>query len=276
MKIKCFEEKTVYLTGGSSGIGLAIAKALAARGANIVMFARNRAGLETALKEVRTHQIRDLQRFGCQPLDVSEYQEVKRVMVAAVEANGVPDLLINCAGRSMPNYFDQIPFEQFDEIIKVNLYGTWNTCSVLAPFMKERGSGQIVNVSSVAGLIPIFGLSDYCASKSAVVAFSRVLKRELKPYGISVSVLVPTDTDTPGFQAENKTKPIETKVITSWTKVVSPDFIAQGLIKGLMKGKFVIIPTLLDQFFCFVYRLLPGIVDFTNDMDVKKAQKNKN
>ena len=273
--MKSFQKKTVYITGGSSGIGLAIAKALSAKGANIVLFARDRARLKTALNEVRTHQIRDLQRFGCLPLDVSDYQEVRRVMVASVNANGVPDLLINCAGRSTPNYFDQIPFEQFDEIVRVNLYGTWNTCSVLVPFMKERGSGQIVNVSSVAGLIPIFGLSDYSASKSAVVAFSRVLKRELKPYGIAVSVLVPTDTDTPGFQAENKTKPIETKVISSWSKVVSPDFIAQGLMKGLRKGKFVIIPTFLDRFFCFVYRLLPGLVDFTNDMDEKKAQKNK-
>jgi len=183
MKIKNFQGRTVYITGGSSGIGLAIARALSARGAHIVLLARDRDRLETALNEVRASRMDDSQRFTYEPLDVSEYPDVKRVLETTVKTNGVPDLLINCAGRSMPNYFENIAFEQFDEIIRVNLYGTWNTCSVLLPFMKKRGSGQIVNVSSAAGLIPMFGLTDYCASKAAVITLSRVLKSELKPHG---------------------------------------------------------------------------------------------
>jgi len=275
MKFKNFQGKTVYITGGSSGIGLAIAKALSAQGAHIVLFARDRDRLETALREVSGSKASDSQRFACRPLDVSEYSGVKRVMETAVETIGVPDLLINCAGRSLPNYFEDIPFEQFDEIMKVNLYGTWNTCSVLVPFMKKQGAGQIVNVSSAAGLIPMFGLTDYSASKAAVIALSRVLKSELKPHGIGVSVLLPTDTDTPGYHEENKTKPIETKVISGWSKVVEPDLIARGLLKGLKRGRFIIIPTVLDRVFCFVDRLLPRFVDFMTDMDVRKAQKKK-
>ncbi len=275
MKIKNFQGRTAYITGGSSGIGLGIAKALSARGAHIVLFARDRDRLETALNDVRAYRTDDSQRFACQPLDVSEYPDVRRVLETSVKTNGVPDLLINCAGRAMPNYFEDITFEQFDEITRVNLYGTWNTCSVLVPFMKKHGAGQIVNVSSVAGLMPIFGFADYGASKSAVIALSRVLKSELKPHGIGVSVLLPTDTDTPGYQEENKTKPMETKVISGWSKVVGPHIIAQGLLKGLKKGRFIIIPTVLDRFFCFVDRLLPRFVDFMTDMDVRKAQKKK-
>lgn len=275
MKIKNFQGRTAYITGGSSGIGLAIAKALSAQGAHIVLLARDRDRLETALDDVRASRTDDSQRFACQPLDVSKYPDVKRVLVTAVKTSGAPDLLINCAGRSMPNYFEEISFEQFDEIMRVNLYGTWNTCSVLVPFMKKQKAGHIVNISSVAGLMPIFGFTDYCASKSAVIAFSRVLKSELKPHGIGVSVLLPTDTNTPGYHEENKTKPIETKVISGWSKVVEPDLIAQGLLKGLKKGRFIIIPTVLDRFFCFVDRLIPRFVDFMTDMDVKKAQKRK-
>jgi short-subunit dehydrogenase len=275
MKIKDFQGRTVYITGGSSGIGLGIAKALSSRGAHIVIFARDRNRLETALREVSGSRASDSQRFACQPLDVSQYADVKRVMEAVVKTNGVPDLLINCAGRSMPNYFEDIAFEQFDEIMKVNLYGTWNTCSVLVPFMKRQQAGQIVNVSSVAGLMPIFGFTDYSASKSAVIALSRALKSELKPHGIGVSVLLPTDTDTPGYHEENKTKPIETKVISGWSKVVEPHIIARGLLKGLKKGRFIIIPTVLDRFFCFVDRLFPRFVDFMTDMDVRKARKKK-
>jgi len=275
MKIKNFQGRTAYITGGSSGIGLAIAKALSARGAHIVLLARDRGRLETALSDVRASRSDDLQRFAYHPLDVSEYPDVKRVLETAVKTNGVPDLLINCAGRSMPNYFEDIAFGQFDEIMRVNLYGTWNTCSVLVPFMKKQGAGQIVNVSSVAGLMPIFGFTDYGASKSAVIALSRVLKSELKPLGIGVSVLLPTDTDTPGYHEENKTKPIETKVISGWSHVVGPDLIARGLLKGLKKGRFLIIPTVLDRIFCFVDRLMPRFVDFMTDMDVKKAQKKK-
>jgi 3-dehydrosphinganine reductase len=275
MRIKNFQGRTVYITGGSSGIGLSIAKALSARGAHIVLFARNRDRLETALREVSGFKASDAQRLACQPLDVSEYPDVERVMEMAVKTNGVPDLLINCAGRSLPNYFEDIPFEQFDEIIKVNLYGTWNTCSVLVPFMKKQGAGQIVNVSSVAGVMAIFGFTDYGASKAAVIALSRILKSELKPYGIGVSVLLPTDTDTPGYYEESKTRPIETKVICGWSKVVDPDLIARGLLKGLKKGQFIIIPTLLDRFFCFVDRLLPRFLDFMTDMDVRKAQRKK-
>ena len=275
MKIKNFQGRTVYIMGGSSGIGLAIAKALSAQGAHIVLFARDRDRLEKALNDVRASRTGESQRFACQPLDVSEYPDVKHVLETAVKTHGVPDLLINCAGRSMPNYFEDIPFEQFDEIMRVNLYGTWNTCSVLVPFMQKQGAGQIVNVSSVAGHIAIFGFTDYGASKAAVIALSRVLKSELKPYGIGVSVLLPPDTDTPGYHEENRTRPIETKVISGWSKVIEPDLIARGLLKGLKKGRFMIIPTVLDRFFCFVDRLFPRFMDFMTDMDVRKAQRKK-
>lgn len=89
--------------------------------------------------------------------------------------------------------------------MKVHIYGVWNSISTLLPHMRQRG-GYIVNVSSVLGFMGVFGYSDYCPSKFAILGLSEVLKSELKRYGIGISVLCPPDTDTPGFQVENQTK----------------------------------------------------------------------
>jgi NAD(P)-dependent dehydrogenase (short-subunit alcohol dehydrogenase family) len=275
MKLKELRNLTVFITGGSSGIGLASAEALSRRGAHVVLFSRDGKKLESAIEKLAAAKQNPAQKLAYHRLDVSQHTEVKRTMEKAISEHGIPDVLINCAGRAQPNYFEEISFEQFDEITKVNLYGTWNTCSALVPRMKEKGRGYIVNVSSVAGLMPLFGYSDYAASKAGIVAFSKVLRSELKPHGITVSVLTPTDTDTPGYEEENKSKPMETKVISGWAKVVQPEVIARGLLSGMRRERFLIIPTFLDRLFCLIDRLVPGLVEVIMDGDVKKAQKQK-
>ena len=123
-------------------------------------------------------------------------------MAEVVQSFGAPDILINNVGRALPRYFEDVTFEQFDETMKTNLYGAWNTISVLVPHMKA-GGGTIVNVSSMAGFIGVFGYTDYCASKFAVVGLSEALRQELRRYGITVAVLCPPDTDTPGLANED-------------------------------------------------------------------------
>jgi short-subunit dehydrogenase len=275
MKIKDPKNLRIFLTGGSSGIGLAMAKLLFAAGAHVHLFSRDKRRLESAIAELEASRANPSQQLSYKRLDVSKSRDVKRVMESTVSDFGVPDVLINCAGMARPNYFEQISFDQFDRILKVNLYGAWNTTSVLIPHMKRRGRGYIVNVSSMVGLMPIFGYSDYSASKSALIAFSKVLRSEMKPNGITVSVVLPTDTDTPGFVEENKTKPLETKAVSEWAKVVKPEKIARGLLKGMRKGRFLIIPTFLDRLFYFIDRLFPRFVEFMIDQDAKKARKKR-
>ena len=144
--MKDFKNKIVYITGGSQGIGLASAKLFAARGAHVIIFARRQGALEDALKQIATGRITDQQKFSCMPLDVSRREDVEATMFRAVKDFGVPDVLLNCAGYAHPRYFEDISYAQFDEIMHVDLYGTWNTVSTLAPLMKERG-GYIVNTS---------------------------------------------------------------------------------------------------------------------------------
>jgi len=271
MKVTDFDGKNIYITGGSSGIGLAAAKQLSALGANIILFARGRERLEEALAAVEAARRRDGQRFACRQMDVSVNEEVKRVMDEAVAEFGVPDILINSAGRAYPDYFENISYKQFDETMKVHVYGVWNTVSALLPYMKKKG-GYIVNVSSLLGFMGCFGYADYCPSKYAIVGLSEVLRSEMKPYGIGVSVLAPPDTDTPGFAVENRTKPPETVAVSESGGLMQPEEVATGLIEGMRKGTWIIGPGPVKRIY-YMKRFVPWLVDMVMDSQIKKVQK---
>ena len=270
--MKDFNGKVVYITGGSQGIGLAAAKLLAAKGASIAIFARRKQVLDEALKEITGQRQNPEQKFSCFSLDVSKQDEVNNVMQQAVASVGVPDVLVNCAGRAKPGYMGDITYGQFDETIKIDLYGTWNTCAFLVPLMKKKG-GYIVNTSSMCGFIGVFGYTDYCAAKFGVLGFSEALRSELKQHNIAVSVLCPPDTDTPGFAEENKTKPPETKAVSASASIMKPEAVAAALIKGMAKGGFMIIPNADGQFTYIMKRLFPWLVDMVTDSQVKNVQK---
>jgi 3-dehydrosphinganine reductase len=270
--IKDFKGKTLYITGGSSGIGLATAKQLAALGAEIILFARTRERLDAAAVEIKKKRLREGQKVCPVQVDVGDHENVRRVMAEAVQEFGAPDLLVNCAGRAYPHYFEEIGYEQFDRTMKTNIYGMWNTTSALVPAMKKRG-GHIVNVSSMAGFIGIFGYTAYCASKFGVIGFSEALRSELKNYGIGVSVLCPPDTDTPGFAAENVTKPEETKEASKGAKLMSPNEVARQLIAGIKKGEKMIIPGFDGKLTWRLKRFLPALVDAVLNSQIKKVQQ---
>jgi 3-dehydrosphinganine reductase len=272
--MKDFNGKVVYITGGSQGIGLATAKLLAAKGAGVAIFARRKNVLDEALKEISACRQNPEQKFSCFSLDVSKQEEVSNVMQQAVSSVGVPDLLINCAGRARPGYMGEITYGQFDETIKIDLYGTWNTCSSLVPLMKKRG-GYIVNVSSICGFIGVFGYTDYCAAKFGVIGFSEALRSELKQHNIVVSVLCPPDTNTPGYTEENKTKPPETRAVSAVANIIQPEAVAAAMLKGMAKGDFMIIPSADGKFSFVMKRLFPWLVDMVTDSQIRNIQKLK-
>ncbi len=269
-----FAGKTVFITGGSSGIGLSVAKLLSQEGAHIAIFARNRARLEEALREIEQVKKRHGQRFACYQCDVSDPSQVKKSFTQALRQFDGCDVLINCAGRAYPKYFEDITYKQFEETMKINFFGVWNTCSFLVPYMKQRG-GYIVNTSSVAGLVGVFGYTDYSASKFAIVGFSEALRSELKRYNITVSVLCPPDTDTPGFAVENRTKPDETKEISKSAKLLTPDQVAVALLEGMKKKKFIILANFDSTVTWIIKRYAPCIVEKVMDYQIKKVQKKK-
>jgi short-subunit dehydrogenase len=270
--LKRYDGKNVYLVGGSTGIGLSAAKLFAARGAHVLLLARRDAQLRHAATEVAKAKVADTQRLEWRTLDVSHHDEVLATMAEAVVEFGRPDVLINCAGRAYPRPFEDVTYEQFDETMKINLYGVWNACAALVPAMRGQG-GHIVNVSSMAGFIGVYGYTDYAASKFAVIGFSEALRSEVKSLGIAVSVLCPPDTDTPGFQVENTTKPEETKAISASAKVMHPDAVARVMIRGMEKETFLIIPGADGKLAHLAKRLAPWLVERVMDRTIRKVRR---
>jgi 3-dehydrosphinganine reductase len=271
-EMRSFNDKNVYITGGSSGIGFSVAKLLSSLGANIILFARNKKRMEDAIEEIKELKRDNNQSFSFMRLDVRKNGEVKATMDRAVITFGKPDILINSAGIVYPDYFERISYRSFNETIKTNLYGTRNVIASLLSPMKETG-GYIINVSSLAGFISLFGYTSYCASKFAIIGFSECLRSELKRFGITVSVLCPPDTDTPMLQEETRIRPAEARAIASSAKVMNPSDVARSLIKGIRKGRFVIIPNRESRFIWLAKRLFPSLVERIMDIQIRKIQK---
>ena len=270
--VSFYQNKIAFITGGSTGIGLAIAKSLAAQGSHVVIFARTVSKLETALETIKQSQKNTTQKSTFFSVDTTDHLDVKNVFTKAVNEIGTPDILINCVGIAQPDYFENISFDIFDKTIKTNLYSTWSAVYNLLPHMKQKG-GHIVNTSSIAGFLGVFGYTDYCMTKFGIIGFSDALRQELKQYNISVSVLCPPDTDTPGLEAENKNKPKETHAIAGNAKLLQPDMVAQVVLKGIQQNKKMIIPGLDGKMTLLLKRFFPSLVDWIMNNSIKKVQQ---
>jgi len=270
--VKSYVGKTVYITGGSSGIGLAAAKQFAAAGANVAIFSRDRTKLDAALPLIQAAAKGQEQKLLAVQLDVGNNTAVNVKMTDTVRSFGVPDVLVNSAGVAWCHYLEQTPYEEFERMMTTDFFGVRNTVAALVPFMKERG-GNIVNVASILGVVGVFGYAAYCPSKFAVIGFSEVLRGELKPHNIRVSVLCPPDTDTPQLAEENRTKPPETRAISGNVGLKQPEQVAAAMIKGMERGKLMIVPGFMNWLTWTMKRLWPGFVFSFMDSDVRKVQK---
>ncbi len=272
MKLSEFENQHVYLVGGTSGIGLAIAQRLSAAGAHIILLARTESKLQQAVTDLAQLKKHAHQKLEYRCLDVSDHLATQTLLDELVTSFGVPHALINCAGRSIPNYIENVSYQQFDDTMKINLYGCRNTIAALLPHMKKNG-GLIVNTSSIAGIIGVFGMSDYCASKFALIGYSEALRSEVKKHNIQVAVLCPPDTDTPGFEMENTTKPAETHAVSENANLLSSEQVATAFFKGLARKKPLIIPGSASKFSVLMKRLSPALVEWVMDRDIKRSSQ---
>lgn len=236
-----FQNEVTLITGGSSGIGLATAKALAGRGAHVWIVARDPKRLSAALAEVKAACRASSQRCEAISADVSDAHQAAAAVAQVVESAGTPALLINSAGTVRPGYFQELDPEIFRRHIEVNYLGTVYTTHAVVPGMAARRSGYIVNVASAAALLGVYGYTAYCGSKYAVRGFSDVLRAEMKPLGVGVSVVFPPDTDTPQLAAELPFRPEETKQIFGNT-VLPAEAVASVILRGIERGKYVITP----------------------------------
>jgi short-subunit dehydrogenase len=251
--------QNVFITGGSAGIGRAVAELCCRRGANVFLFARSPARLAAAADAVQASG----RGAACRgySLDVTDAKEVARMFQAVRDEHGAPDVLVNAAGHARPGLFTDIPPAEFDAMMRVNYFGTVHACRTVIPWLAARGRGNIVNVASLAGLMPIAGYTGYAASKAAVIAFSAALREEMRSSGVMVSVLCPPDTDTPGYRAENEFKPPETARLSGKCGLLTPEQVADTLMAGLGRRQFLIIPGHRARIAAWLQRHCPGALE---------------
>ena len=256
-----YSDKAVWIIGGSEGIGAFLAKYLTFFGANVLIVSRHQSKLDATMNQMEDLRKSPEQRLQSLSLDITSYSKVEESLNTLIKKNGCMDIVINCAGYSHPSFFTETPIKAFHDMMNLNYFGTVNVLKVLIPYMIQNKKGQILNVSSMAGYLGLFGYSGYCGSKFAVMGLSEALKRELKPYNIYVSVLCPPATQTPGFETENKTKPTEVLNIEKKAKILSPNQVALSTLKQLKCHKFLINPSFESKAAHLLNRLAPPVLE---------------
>lgn len=190
-----FEDRVALVTGGASGIGREVVRALAAGGARVAVCDLNADGAGAVAAEVGGGAL----GVG---LDVTDTASVRAGVAAAVESLGAPSVLVNAAGWDRIVRFVESDEELWDRVIGINYRGVLAVTHAVLPHMIELGSGAIVSIASEAGRAGSSGEAVYSGAKAAVIAFSKALAREVARYGIRVNVVTPGLTDTPFLQRQ--------------------------------------------------------------------------
>ena len=182
------EEEVALVTGSSRGIGRAIAIELAKRGINIVI--NNDKDPQEGIEVVN-----EINKIGQRAIyiqaDVSDPDQVKKMIEKIIDEFGRIDILINNAGITRDKMLENMDIDHWDRVISVNLTGTFNCTKSVIKYMKKQGSGKIINIASVVGEIGNFGQANYAASKGGVIAFTKTVAKEYAKYDVLVNAIAP-------------------------------------------------------------------------------------
>ncbi|GIX01002.1 MAG: 2-deoxy-D-gluconate 3-dehydrogenase [Pirellulaceae bacterium] len=179
---------TALVTGGSRGLGLAMAAGLASAGAKVCLAARNGDQAQWAARALEAQF--GIAAFGTS-VDVTQSDHVQQAVDTLLHRWGRLDIVINSAGINHRGPIDELTPEQFDEVMRVNVRGTWNVCRCAVPPMKAARYGRIINVASTLGLVGLANRTPYASSKGAVVQMTRALALELAPWEITCNAICP-------------------------------------------------------------------------------------
>ena len=210
--------KVAFVTGGSRGIGLATARALLTQGASLVITGTDQAHLDAAAIELQKHA--PSSRVLALVSSVRNYADVEAALARGVSQFGGLDILVNNAGVGMFRPVADMSVDEWQRVMETNVSGVFYCCHAALPHLRKRGGGWIINISSLASKNPFVNGAAYCASKSAVNAFSEALMQEVRYDGIRVAYVLPGSVNT-GFGGLSNTK-------SEWA--LQPDDVADVIV----------------------------------------------
>lgn len=244
------------VTGAGSGLGRAFCRELASRGAKLLLADIN---LDAARATAAEVGVPAEHAVAC---DVARFEDVQQLGDAADRLLGGVDLIINNAGVAAGGAVGEVPIEDWQWIVGINLMGVVHGCHVFVPKLRKQGSGQVINVASTAGLISAPMLGPYNATKSAVVALSETLHGELTPLGIGVSVLCPTFFQTNIAKSARATGQDQMQGVLermmSSASIQAPD-VARIALDDAQRGRLYILPHRDGRIMWLVKRLSPAL-----------------
>lgn len=267
-----FNKARIIITGGSSGVGKKLARRLFTSGAHLALIARDEQKLATVKKELLAGGQKN-QSIDVVPCDVADNSAVERAFEQIARKSGEPDILINSAGILREGYFENQHVDTFREIMDINFFGTLHCIRAVLPFFKKNGSGRIVNISSVAGLMGVFGYSAYCASKHALTGLTATLRAELKHQNIKLHIVYPPEFDSPMVDEINTYRSDENRMLATTIPKLSADQVADAIIKGIEKNQYEIIPGALTRVVTRFDRLFPFMGRAVTDFQISRVYK---
>jgi 3-dehydrosphinganine reductase len=239
---KSFKDKFAVIPGGSKGMGKAAAKLFVKLGGNVCIIARGMDALKETRDECDKLKSDDSQFIEIISCDTTDMDKLKPLLSDVINKHKIPDYLFNFVGFAYVQYLEKLTLEDFKRNMNVNYYGQLVPTLILLPYLLELKNGYITFTSSALGFMGFMGYATYAPSKYALFGLAEVLRHELLPYNIKVSILFPADTDTPGFAEENKLKPPECAIISDSGTVLTAEEVADTFIKGVLEERFEILP----------------------------------
>ncbi len=228
----------VCITGGSSGIGLALAKRCVERGAAVSIIARDADRLTCARDAIAGLRRGARVASGC--ADVADRDALHAAMASVTGEFGPIDVLVTCAGYARPGRFVDLSDDVFRHQMEVDYFGTLHAVRAVLPSMLDRRRGHVLLVASTAALVGVYGYTAYAPAKFAVRGLAETLRPECRPYGVVVACAYPPDTDTPGLAAEYAHKPEATKRISASITPRTAEAVAEAMVRGIERDRRIV------------------------------------
>jgi short-subunit dehydrogenase len=248
------ENKLALITGASSGIGAATARALAKRGARVLLLARTQTALDALASEINAQQTRAF----CYPVDLTDHAAVERVAQEIIRAHGAPEMLINNAGVGRWLYCDETPAPEVAQMMAAPYFAAFYVTRAFLPAMLAQNSGTIVNVNSPACYTPWAGATGYTAARWALRGFTEALRVDLRETNLRVMQAVAVEVAS-AYWEHNPGARERLPSLTKWFGTLTPDQVAEGIARAIERERINILMPRRYAFIMYWNQFLPFV-----------------